>query len=389
MRKYELPTYALNITICGLIVLSVTPLVGTISKVLITFVACVGLSSFRVRRSVTTLRVDVFIFCALLVVLSVASLPLFGPAVEHWKFVGAFILVLLSSILLLESVDFDRLLRVNFYFTGFVCLVTVPLFLFFQYNLLNPGILPSYEYGGYTSKTAIFLNLHVYLDASYSGRFVGFGSEPGLSQLCWIVALYYGVRQRLSLILSIALIGAILLGRSPIGFLFVLFCSAYFVQFKFVFWAAVGCFFTFLFYNIEFTILFDLVKNNKVFSDYLLERFERDLAALANLSMYLLPGGVYNTFSSHELDDVMGFGGVIQMFQRFGAVFVAVFFAISLARVTVLRKLAPLLFLSMIFFTQSVFLNALFFCLWFGVLYGKRDVSRFLYIRPAAAENSR
>ena len=103
-------------------------------------------------------------------------------------------------------------------------LVGVPAFILFLYF---PNVIVSffsYEYGGYTSNTIGFLNIHT-SDNWISSRYSGFASEPGLLSTYICLALYsrtvknYGNIDKYSMLMILA----IFLSKSTAGIISMLF----------------------------------------------------------------------------------------------------------------------------------------------------------------------
>ena len=374
-----------NGLICVLIFGSQSPLLGTEVRYLVLALIALIISRFKVRANSKLFSVHIFLIISLLLLLSLVAMPAYFPPFEHWKFIGIFLSMLISSIFILDSVGLNRLLKVNFYFVSYTCAVTVPIFILYRFGLIDALSFWTYEYGGYESKTLIFLNIHMYLDGSLSGRFVSFGSEPGISQLSWIFAVYYGLKHKLSVFLIVAVVLAIILGRSPIGTFFVVMLFSTMLTWRsptVVLAAILGI--SLIYFSIDWRIFSDQTGVNKLSGSYLPDRFSRESLMLDNYFHYFLPGGVYELYPSSIRRDFLGFGGVSQLVQRFGLIFTVVFLSLPLIGKICFKNILLAAFLMSTLITQSVFLNPFFFCLWLGIFYYDSDLPRILYSRKSS-----
>jgi hypothetical protein len=313
----------------------------------------------------------------LLFFLSLAVVPIYELSINYWLFFLTFILIIFLSISVLDAIGFNRILKVNFYFVGGLTLLTMPIFIFYRLGVVDAEILWSYQYGPYISKTIIFLNIHQYLDGTFSGRFVGFGSEPGLTQLSWLLGLYYGLKKKLNSVLVFSLLAAIILGRSPIGVIFaVFFLTSHFAnKWQLYVLLTLSVFFAAVL-SIDFKFLVDNLGLVKLTGHYFSLRFERDIMIFYEYMDYILPGGIYQKYNILTMGDFLGFGGVSQLVQRFGLFFTLSFFLLVLTKRVSLKNGTIIVFLFASLATQSLFLNPLFYLFWYGVLYYEADLFR-------------
>ena len=371
-----------NVLICAFIFLALSPLFGSeiryVSLGLIVLLISRGKLSWKSKLFSPVILAPMFILIALSIVVTMV----YVPPLEHWKFVVTFLWMLIVAIVFLDTVGLEQLLKVNFYFSCYVCLATLPIFILYRFGIIDLNMFFDYEYGGYFSKTLIFLNIHMYLDGSFSGRFVGFGSEPGLTQLSWVFALYYGLRHRLSWLLISAVLVAIILGRSPIGVLFacLIFGRLYGTSWLFVFTAGAIALLS-VYIIVDWYVILDQVGANKIFGDYLENRFERDILMIRNSFDYLLPGGVYELYPTSIRDDFLAYGGASQLIQRFGFIVTIIFISMPIILKFPNMNILLVMFLGCSLLTQSVFLNPLFYCFWLGIFYYDSDIPRVLHTR--------
>jgi hypothetical protein len=322
-----------NVLICAFIFVALSPLFGNeiryVTLGLITLLISRGKLSRKSKLFSLSILAPMFILLALSIVVTMVYLP----TLEHWRFVCTFLFMLIVAIVVLDTVGLEKLLKVNFYFSCYVCLATLPIFILYRFGFIDPGMFFDYEYGGYFSKTLIFLNIHMYLDGSFSGRFVGFGSEPGLTQLSWVFALYYGLIHRSSWLLIFAVFLAIVLGRSPIGVLFALFILGRVYGASWLFRLTVAAIFLLSIYMaVDWYFILEQVGGHKIFESYLANRFEREMLMISNSFHYLLPGGVYELYPPSMRDDFLGFGGASQLIMRFGFIVTIIFISAPIIR---------------------------------------------------------
>lgn len=366
-----------NVLICAFIFFALSPLFSNEIRYVTLGLITLLISRGKLSRKSKLFSLSILAPMFMLLALSIIVTMVYVPPLVHWKFIFTFFFILALSIVILDTVGLEQLLKVNFYFTGYLCLATLPIFILYRFNFIDPGMFFEYEYGGYKSNTLIFLNIHMYLDGSFSGRFVGFGSEPGLSQLSWVFALYYGLINKSNRLLTFAVILAIVLGRSPIGVLFALFFLFRVYGASWLFRLTVLAIFLLSIYAaVDWYFILNQVGGNKIFESYLANRFEREIVMFSNSFDYLLPGGVYELYPPSMRDDFLGFGGASQLIMRFGFIVTIIF--ISSPFIQNFPKMNILLVTFLIFelLTQSVFLNPLFYCLWFGIFYYDSDISR-------------
>ena len=378
---YQYPS-SVSITLSLFIFLSLSPLTETATRLIFLTLLMVFLNYGKIRRNSKFFSIEVFVPIICLFLLSIVSIFIFGLKIDYLKFLVTFYLVIFVSLSVLDSVGVDKILNVNFYFVGVLSLLTLPVFLLYYLGILIPDVFFDYQYGEYISKTIFVLNIHQYADGTYSGRFVGFGSEPGLTQLSWVMGLYYGVAKKLNKVLICALFLAIILGRSPIGigFAVLILSKAYLFTWWGVGLLILGSLSAFNLIS-DWGALLQASGFSKFVGMYISLRFENDIVMLMSYQDYILPGGIYYKYIPTIIENFLSYGGLSQLIQRFGIIFVFMFFGLVMLRRFKLKMMVSLIFLSCTLITQSLFLNPLFYVFWYGVLYAEADLLRFLRVR--------
>lgn len=371
VRYITLPRISLvDVALSLLIFVSLTPLLGPVSRYSFIVILCFFLNKCRISRRSIIFKMEFLLPFILLFILSLAVIPIYGLPVNYWVFLLTFILIIFLSISVLDAIGLDKILKVNFYFVSGLTLLSMPIFILYRLGIIDAGTFLSYQYGPYISKTIIFLNIHQYLDGTYSGRFVGFGSEPGLTQVSWLLGLYYGLKKKLNRSLVLSLVAAIILGRSPIGVIFATFIlTSYFINnWQLYVFLTLSVFITAVL-SLDLLFLIDNLGLIKLTESYFSLRFERDIIIFHEYMDYIFPGGIYQKYNVLIMDDFLGFGGVSQLIQRFGLFFSISFLLLVLAKRMSLKNGTIVVFLFASLATQSLFLNPLFYLFWYGVLY--------------------
>jgi hypothetical protein len=176
---------------------------------------------------------------------------------------------------------------------------------------------------------------------------------------------------------------AIILGRSPIGavFAFLILGRLYGASWLFRL-TALGIVLLSIYLIKDWFFFLEQVGANKLFGDYLANRFERDMLMISNFVSYILPGGVYELYPPSTRDDMLGFGGISQLIMRFGFIVTIIFIGAPFIQKNISNKNILLVsFMICELLTQSVFLNPLFYCLWLGIFYYDFDIPRIFHTR--------
>lgn len=212
------------IFISALIFISASPLFENFEKILFSYVALLLMYFFK-RKFITSfydiaiLLIFLFIYIIYSPILDIVR----GVSVDFSTGLGFFSLILVSFIC---SGFFSRddFLKINELFVRYTLIIGLPIWLFVINASWALDFIPSYTFGNSTHNTLIIVNFLV-IDGILTTRFTGFGREPGLIQLFYLLALWYRLNTFGKFIdkYSLLIILAIFLGRSTAG-LFAMIC---------------------------------------------------------------------------------------------------------------------------------------------------------------------
>lgn len=232
-------------------------------------------------------------------------------------------------------------------------LLGLPVWIFCQFFPALVTMMPQYTYGGFTHYTLLFVNFLTY--GEVSSRFVGFGSEPGLTQIFYTIALYSRLQRNnrkfnwLVLLLCIA----IFLTKSTAG-IFTLFLVLFLMIPAKKIIKYIALFSPLLFFYVYGEVIYHL-ENKLMGSDSFGSRYDRYLEFFnSNMSNILFGFG-----NSYYTDIIAraglgGYDSLLQFSQRFGLIsFVALLLIIFTA-----NHKRPVLFviIGIGFISQSIWL---------------------------------
>jgi hypothetical protein len=266
--------------------------------------------------------------------------------------VGFFIFVLIGF-LISQKVTRENFLLANEKLVGFTLVIGLPIYAicYIYPELSRYGF--SYSYGGFTHETFIILNILI-IDESPLQRFCGFGSEPGLTQIFYLLALFSRISRSNRRIdfFSLTIIIAIFFSRSTFGIFLAIYVLARLIPLKILFGYII-----ILSPILFFTLIDELnyhISEKLVGSDSFALRYDRYLNFFNSdvLSIILGNGNSYYL----NFTAPFNFGGwdsFLQVSQRYGLIFVFLLFAFLI--INTKKDHIPVLFIILLaFFSQSI-----------------------------------
>jgi hypothetical protein len=214
----------------------------------------------------------------------------------------------------------DHFFYANEKLVNWSILLGIPIFLLIRFF---PSILEfsfSYNFDGFNHKTFIITNIHYTEEGKLSDRFVGFGREPGLTQLFYILALWSRLNRNGRITMPVILIIiAIVLGRSTAGLFTMLLVILINFPFKknlkyILLFSPIAVYF--LISQINFHI-----ENKLAGSNSFINRYERYITFFISDIKYIL-FGYGNAFykKSIGISDLGGWDTFLQLSQRYGII---------------------------------------------------------------------
>ena len=330
-KKKERFQQVIKILISIVIFISASPLFDVLDKIFATSCMIGGVMLMQGRAVVSVKISNVFTLASMFffVVLSGAALDLiYGYEVSN-QGAGFFGLLFLGFILSLTLTRSD-FFSANEYLVGLSLFIGLPIYLL---TLISPSTLQyalSYEYGDFSHKTFFVINFLLVNDVVID-RFVGFGSEPGLTQVFYLLAIFSRLSKnngRPDIFIFIVLL-AIILSKSTFGIFVVLFVLAYSLSFK-----NLVKFIIVLSPVIYFIVLDEFayhVSEKLVGSSSFSGRYDRYFDFFNNEVTTVLFGfGNSHYLSQVSYNDLGGWDSFLQTSQRYGLVFVTSLFVFLL-----------------------------------------------------------
>lgn len=205
-----------DLFLCAIVVISASPIFEGAEKAYSSLIAIVCVVILNMR-SVRFSRQSIFgMLCLSIVLLVFGSINDAINGGFDTNTFGFWLVIALAFVLAatVQKEQFISAMEKTAIYTMIPGLIVWTVFQFYP-SLISA--LPLYKYGDMSFSTLIFINF-IYND-EISNRFVGFGSEPGLTQIFYTIAIYARLRRnsgRVDLIVALLCL-AILLSRSTAG----------------------------------------------------------------------------------------------------------------------------------------------------------------------------
>lgn len=176
-----------HIFLYALVFASASPLFEAVEKIYVLLISAIFIVGIN-RKSMRFSRQSIIALYAITVinlVLAPLSDIIYGKfdfnAIGFWLGMGIPFFIAAC----IEKNEFIRIVEKTVLYT---LLPGLGVWIFCQFFPQIVTSMPQYTYGGFTHYTLFFVNFLTY--GEVSGRFVGFGSEPGLTQIFYAIALY-------------------------------------------------------------------------------------------------------------------------------------------------------------------------------------------------------
>lgn len=264
-----------------------------------------------------------------------------------------FALFIFLGFLLAQKVSRADFLSANEKIVKLSLAIGLPIFIFLQMfpELIQFGL--NYTYGNFTGKTFVFLNV-LGSEENFISRFTGFGSEPGLTQIFYLLALFSRLSRnggRIDFFLFFVLV-AIFLSRSTFGIFICSLLLAKLIPFRRYFQYSI------ILLPLAFFVLVDEINYHLSYkligSDSFSVRYDRYLEFFKGDFINIL-FGYGNSYYLNQIApfDLGGFDSFLQVSQRYGLIFVFFLFFLILFSNKYLRF--PMFFIIIIgFFSQYI-----------------------------------
>lgn len=318
-----------NIILMAFFFISVSPIFGPVEK--LSAAACIALTLILING--LSLKSDKSSLVG--VVTLFIALVLYGAMLDSLNGFGidinalGFWFIYLFSFLTATSATKEELLYANERLVILSLVVGIPIWIILSANPSMVLSTPTYTYGNFTHHTLFFVNFLIH--ESVSERFVGFASEPGLTQIFYTLALWFRLKRNSGNFdwQVILIIAAIFLGKSTAGLFTLMAIIALSVPKKNLIKILVMSLPFFVYFIYE-EVLYHF-ENKLVGSDSFEYRYDRynDFFGGNILSIILGHGNSY--YSSVIANaGVGGFDSFLQVSQRYGLVICLSFFALLL-----------------------------------------------------------
>lgn len=179
--------------------------------------------------------------------------------------------------------------------------------------------MPQYTYGGFTHYTLFFVNFLTH--GEVSGRFVGFGSEPGLTQIFYAIALYSRLKDNKGTFdwFVILLCVAIFFTKSTAG-IFILFLVLFLMTPPGKLFKYILIFSPMLLFYVYGEIIYHL-DNKLIGSDSFASRYDR-YNDFFNSDVFNIIFGFGNSYYTDVLarSGIGGYDALLQFSQRYGLI---------------------------------------------------------------------
>jgi len=304
------------------IFVSASPLFGIFSKLATT--TCIVIAIYIVAHNRTIIRAkDLSILAALLFFVTIYGFILDYIFSSEISYQGlGFFLFVYFGFMVAQKVSRTNFFLANEALVGFTLIIGLPIYLL---SLIYPEIVQfalNYNYGGFDNKTFIFTNL-LMLDEYSIKRFVGFGSEPGLTQIFYLLALFSRLSRNGGKVdaFLLTVLMAIFFSKSTFGILVAILLLANLVPLK-----ALIKYLIIFSPIIYFTLVDELAyhfSTKLVGSDSFSLRYDRYIEFFGSDLVNVIFGyGNYYYLSLIAPFDLGGWDSFLQVSQRYGLIFV-------------------------------------------------------------------
>ncbi|RXK48272.1 hypothetical protein [Aquirufa rosea] len=304
--------------VASVIYISASPLFENVEKIIFTTIFLLPFLLFKKIKFAQFNFLILILFLLLLFFYGFLLDTIYSKEIDIISF-GFFISILLSYFLSC-LVTKEHYFYANEILVHWSLMFGIPIFVLISFYpaILNYAL--TYDYGGYYHKTFIVTNIHYTEDDQLSERFVGFGREPGITQLFYIIAFWSRLRRSGRITFPIVLIFvAILIGRSTAGFFILIIVILTTMPIKnnlkfLIFISPIFLYFLFQQFNYH-------LENKLVGSESFIYRYERYYNFFSN-DIKIILFGFGNTYYKNYLSaaDLGGWDTFLQLSQRYGII---------------------------------------------------------------------
>lgn len=176
-----------KIILYALIFSSASPVFEAAEKVFVLLIATILIVAINWRSMIFSMQSIIAIYVLSIIMLILAPLHDMSYGSLDFNAVG-FWLAMTLPFFIVACVEKEEFILAIEKIVLITLLIGLPIWVFCQFFPALITMMPQYTYGGFSHYTLLFVNFLTY--GELSNRFVGFGSEPGLSQIFYTIALY-------------------------------------------------------------------------------------------------------------------------------------------------------------------------------------------------------